>query len=200
MGALCGVLSRVAKASGTDKIPAVSDMLGRIASYEALIGGLVHGQIDAFENWPGGPEGYVCFNRRIMYAALNWCTETHGAVIELLRELTGGSIFQMPADASVLRNEELASEFEAHWWSANATARERMKLYRLAWDFVGSEFAGRHLQYEKFYSGPGVIVRGHSLREAPWQRFDAAVDRAFALQDATELDSPALRGALPGAW
>jgi 4-hydroxyphenylacetate 3-monooxygenase len=200
MGILCGVLSRVAKASGTDRIPAIADMLGRIASYEALIGGLVHGQIDACENWPGGPEGYVCFNRRIMYAALNWCTESHGAIIELLRELTGGSIFQMPADVSVLQNEELARKFDAHWWSANASARERMKLYRLAWDLVGSEFGGRHLQYEKFYSGPGVVVRGHSLREAPWQHFDAAVERAFALQDDSELDSPALRSPLPDPW
>jgi 4-hydroxyphenylacetate 3-monooxygenase len=71
-----------------------------------------------------------------------------------------------------------------------------MKLYRLAWDLVGSEFAGRHLQYEKFYSGPGVVVRGHSLREAPWRRFDAAVERAFALQDASEHDSSALCSAL----
>jgi 4-hydroxyphenylacetate 3-monooxygenase len=200
MDVLCGVLSRVAKASGTDTIPAVRDMLGRMASYEALIGGLVHGQIDAFENWPGGPEGYVCFNRRIMYAALNWCTESHGAIVEMLRELTGGSIFQMPADASVLDDEELARRFESHWWSANASARDRMKLYRLAWDLVGSEFAGRHLQYEKFYSGPGVVVRGHSVREAPWQRFDAAVDRAFALQDAQTLDSPSLPRGLPDIW
>jgi 4-hydroxyphenylacetate 3-monooxygenase len=200
MGMLCGVLSRVAKASGTDKIPAVADILGRMASYEALIGGLVHGQIDAFEHWPGGPEGYVCFNRRIMYAALNWCTESHAGIIELLRELTGGSIFQMPADASVLRSEELASKFEAHWWSANASARDRMKLYRLAWDLVGSEFAGRHLQYEKFYSGPGVVVRGHSLREAPWPRFDAAVERAFALQDASKLDDAVLPDPSADNW
>jgi 4-hydroxyphenylacetate 3-monooxygenase len=200
MGVLCGVLSRVAKASGTDTIAAVRDMLGRMASYEALIGGLVHGQIDAFESWPGGPEGYVCFNRRIMYAALNWCTETHGEIVEMLRELTGGSIFQMPADASVLRNEELARLFDAHWWSANATARDRMKLYRLAWDLVGSEFAGRHLQYEKFYSGPGVVVRAHSVREAPWRRFDAAVERAFALQDSADPDSPSLRTTSSGVW
>jgi 4-hydroxyphenylacetate 3-monooxygenase len=190
MGLACGVLARVAKVSGTDAIPAVRDMLGRMASYEALIGGLVHGQIDAFENWPGGPEGYVCFNRRIMYAALHWCTESHGEIIELLRELTGGSIFQMPADESVLQDEALARTFDSHWWSANASARDRMKLYRLAWDLVGSEFAGRHAQYEKFYSGPGVVVRAHSVREAPWRLFDAAVDRASALQDSSAFDDP----------
>jgi 4-hydroxyphenylacetate 3-monooxygenase len=100
--------------------------------------------------------------------------------------LTGGSIFQMPADVSVLENEALAGKFDAHWWSANASARDRMKLYRLAWDLVGSEFAGRHLQYEKFYSGPGVVVRAHSVREAPWAAFDAIAERATALQDRSD--------------
>ncbi|HEY3917154.1 MAG TPA: 4-hydroxyphenylacetate 3-hydroxylase N-terminal domain-containing protein [Stellaceae bacterium] len=199
LGLLCGVLNRVAKVSGTDNIPAVRDMLGQMASYEALIGGLVHGQIDAFENWPGGPEGYVCFNRRIMYAALNWCTENHSAIVEMLRELTGGSIFQMPADVSVLGNEELAGKFDAHWWSANASARDRMKLYRLAWDLVGFEFAGRHLQYEKFYSGPGVVVRAHSVREAPWATFDAIAERATALQDRSDGAAPSGEG-LPRVW
>ena len=43
-----------------------------------------------------------------------------------------------------------------------------MKLFRLAWDIVGSEFAGRHLQYEKFFPGASFIVRNHNYREAPW--------------------------------
>jgi 4-hydroxyphenylacetate 3-monooxygenase len=194
MGLICGVLSRVAAASGTETIPAVRDMLGRMASLEAMIGGLVHGQIHAYEDWPGGPEHYVCFNRRIMYAALNWCTESHGAIVEMLRELTGGSIFQMPADSSVLENDALSRIFDAHWWSPNANARDRMKLYRLAWDLVGSEFAGRHLQYEKFYSGPGIVVRGHSFREAPWDRFNATVERVFALQDSAASVAPSPQG------
>jgi 4-hydroxyphenylacetate 3-monooxygenase len=187
---LTGVLRRIAEASNTDKIAAVRDMLGRMAALEATIGGLVHGQIHAHESWPGGPQNYVCFNRRIMYAALAWCTESHGAIVELLRELTGGSIFQMPADASLFDDAALSAIFDAHWWSPALSARDRLKLYRLAWDLVGSEFAGRHLQYEKFYSGPGHVVRGHSFREAPWRRFDAAVDRALSGEPGDFLPEP----------
>ncbi|HUB96003.1 MAG TPA: 4-hydroxyphenylacetate 3-hydroxylase C-terminal domain-containing protein, partial [Stellaceae bacterium] len=199
MGLMCGVLSRIATAAGIDNVPAVRDMLGRMAAYEAMIGGMVHGQIHAYENWPGGPEHYVCFNRRIMYAALNWCTENHGAIVELIREMTGGSIFQMPADESVLGNDALARTFDSHWWSPSTSARDRMKLYRLAWDLTGSEFAGRHLQYEKFYSGPSHVVRSHSVREADWERFHAIVDRAFALQDAPAETPPSPQG-LADAW
>ena len=35
--------------NGVDKIPAVREQLGRLAALEATIGGLVRGQIDAFE-------------------------------------------------------------------------------------------------------------------------------------------------------
>ena len=35
---------------------------------------------------------------------------------------------------------------------------------KLAWDAVGSEFAGRHTQYEMFYAGAQFVTRGHSFR------------------------------------
>jgi len=47
---------------------------------------------------------------------------------------------------------------------------------KLAWDLVGSEFAGRHMLYEKFYAGNSIIVRNQSDREAPWTKFHAIVD------------------------
>jgi 4-hydroxyphenylacetate 3-monooxygenase len=50
-------------------------------------------------------------------------------------------------------------------------------LYTLAWDLVGTEFAGRHMLYEKFYAGNSIVVRNQNDREAPWERFHATVDR-----------------------
>jgi 4-hydroxyphenylacetate 3-monooxygenase len=51
-----------------------------------------------------------------------------------------------------------------------------MKLFKLAWDLLGSEFAGRHMQYEKFYAGPGFIVTGYSYLNAPWDAWGGLVD------------------------
>ena len=188
MSLLTGLLSKIAQSSGNDQIPAVRDMLGHMAALEATIGGLVHGQLDAYESWP---EGYVCFNRRFMYAALNWCTENHSSIIEMLRELTGGSVFQMPADISVMQDAGLKKQFEDFWATPFMTSLERMKLFRLAWDLVGSEFAGRHTQYEKFYAGPYFVVRNHSFREAPWDEFHAIVDGLLDQMDIPEAASRA---------
>jgi 4-hydroxyphenylacetate 3-monooxygenase len=45
---------------------------------------------------------------------------------------------------------------------------------------VGSEFAGRHLQYEKFYAGASFIIRNHSFRETDWAEFNALVEDLMA--------------------
>jgi len=41
---------------------------------------------------------------------------------------------------------------------------------KLVWDAIGSEFAGRHTQYEMFYAGAQFVTRGHSLRTYDWDK------------------------------
>jgi 4-hydroxyphenylacetate 3-monooxygenase len=173
MQLIVGLASRIAHASGANEVPAVREVLGRFAALEATLGGMIAGQIHDAEDWP---EGWKTFNRRYMYAALNWCTESHSAIIDALRELCGGGVFQMPADVTVMHDAGLREQFETYWQTPQVPALERMKLYKLAWDLIGSEFAGRHLQYEKFYAGASFIIRNHNFREAPWPRFHRVVD------------------------
>ncbi|MBV8030188.1 MAG: hypothetical protein JO035_01635 [Betaproteobacteria bacterium] len=177
MRLIVGLAARIAEASGVADVPAVREVLGRFAALEAALGGMIAGQIQDAEDWPAG---WKTFNRRYMYAALNWCTESHSAIIDALRELCGGGIFQMPADISVLEDPALRERFETYWQTPTLGAVERMKLYKLAWDLIGSEFAGRHLQYEKFYAGASFIVRNHNYREAPWPEFRKVVEDLMA--------------------
>jgi 4-hydroxyphenylacetate 3-monooxygenase len=174
---IVGLASRVAGATGADQVPAVRETLGRLASLEATLGAMIHGQIDACEAWP---EGFVTFNRRYMYAALNWCIESYSSLIDILRELSGGGVFQMPASVSVLEDPDLRRQFERYWQTPQMPALDRVKLFKLVWDMVGSEFAGRHLQYEKFYAGATFTVRAHNFREAPWDAFHKVVDDLMA--------------------
>src|SRR5437016_3451349 len=180
MRLLLGLCSKVAQATGADQVPAVKETLGKMAAVESTIGGLVHGQINAYEAWP---EGYVCFNRRFRYAGIDWCTQNYSKFIDELRELCGGGVFQMPADISVMNDPELAKQFSTFWQTPQADAVTRMKLFKLAWDMVGSEFAGRHLQYEKFYAGASFIIRNHSYRETDWAEFNKLVEDLMASYD-----------------
>ena len=180
MQLVVGLASKIAQASGANEVPAVREVLGRFAALEAALGGMIAGQLHDAEDWPAG---HKTFNRRYMYAALNWCTESHSQIIDALRELCGGGIFQMPADISVMNDPRLKKQFEAYWQTPQLGAAARMKLYKLAWDLIGSEFAGRHLQYEKFYAGASFIVRNHNFRETPWDELHKVVDDLMASYD-----------------
>jgi 4-hydroxyphenylacetate 3-monooxygenase len=59
---------------------------------------------------------------------------------------------------------------------STAPALDRLKLYKVVWDLTGSEFAGRHMLYQRFYAGNSIIVCNQSEHEAPWERFRATVD------------------------
>jgi 4-hydroxyphenylacetate 3-monooxygenase len=89
-----------------------------------------------------------------------------------------------------MHDPKLRELFEKYGQTPQLAALERMKLYKLVWDLIGSEFAGRHLQYEKFYAGASFIVRNHSFREAPWQEFHRVVDDLMASYD---IPSPAAK-------
>jgi 4-hydroxyphenylacetate 3-monooxygenase len=180
MQLIVGLASRIAQSTGADQVPAVRETLGRLAALEAALGAMIEGQIQGHETWP---TGHVAFNRRYVYAALNWCTESYAAIIDTLRELCGGGVFQMPADSSVMDDADLRRQFAAYWATPQLAALDRMKLFKLAWDLVGSEFAGRHQQYEKFYAGASFIIRNHNFREAPWDAFHGVVDGLMASYD-----------------
>jgi len=183
MQLITGLCSRVAEATGAIEVPVVKETLGRMAALEATLSGMIHGQIEAAEEWP---KGHMTFNRRMMYAALNWCTESHSAIIDQLRELAGGGVFQMPASVDVMHDPELRKLFETYWQTPQLPALDRMKLFKLVWDMVGSEFAGRQQQYEKFYAGASFIIRNHSYREAPWEMFHGVVDGLLGGYDVPE--------------
>jgi 4-hydroxyphenylacetate 3-monooxygenase len=156
---------------------------GRLASLEALIGGLVAGQIEAWEEWP---VGFATPNRRIMYAALNWCQEHHSEIIDSLRTLLGGYPLVMPASIDVMTDDALRDTFERWWKTPSIEAVERHKLYKLAWDLVGSEFAGRHQQYELFYAG----ARAQTTAVRAYRAFDFAAARAMVERCLAGYDLP----------
>jgi 4-hydroxyphenylacetate 3-monooxygenase len=180
---LVGLAGRIAGAGNLDKVPAVRETLGRFAAMEAMLAGMIHGQCMNHEDLGNG---YVAFNRRYIYGALSWCTESYAEICETLRELMGSGIFLMPADESFLGNPELRRQFDAYWSTASCSALDRLKLFRLAWDLLGSEFAARHGQYEKLYAGPPFVVSDHSFRECPWDYFNGIVDGLLGGYDVPE--------------
>ena len=82
----------------------------------------------------------------------------------------------LPSSVEDFNDPELASLIRKTQRSPVLTSDERVKLFKLAWDAVGSEFASRHTQYEMFYSGPRVVTTGMAYRTFDWKRAIGQVD------------------------
>ena len=82
----------------------------------------------------------------------------------------------LPADTSVFDNPATRQTFQKYWRLPMASADERYKFVKMAWDLLGSDFAGRHTQYEKFYGGPPHIMDLYSFFNCPWKERQAAID------------------------
>ncbi|MEE2655467.1 MAG: 4-hydroxyphenylacetate 3-hydroxylase N-terminal domain-containing protein [Pseudomonadota bacterium] len=177
---IVGIAHKLTESNKAGSIPAVQSTLGKLAAQLANLEGMVRGQIFDYEKMPGG---YVTINRRFMYAALHWCSNNHSKICDIVRELMGGGPIQMPADSSVMDNPEIYKKFETYWSLPDQNAKERMKLIRLAWDVLGTEFAGRHMLYEKFYAGPGFVMDLYSYQHAGWDGLDKVVDDLMAGYD-----------------
>ena len=51
---------------------------------------------------------------------------------------------------------------------------------KLIWDFVGTEFAGRQLQYEMFYSASQPVVNRRMFKSYDWNAAKSLVDRCLS--------------------
>lgn len=157
---------RIAETIGTAKMAPVVGLLGEMASEVAAVEGLLHGMESA-----GGMVGdYYVPNASIMYAAQVQTQALYPRLIDQVRSLAGGGLIMLPSSAADLENPEIAPLIERTQVSAREGegAAERMTLMKLAWDAVGSEFAGRHTQYEMFYAGAKFVTTAHCYRRYDW--------------------------------
>jgi 4-hydroxyphenylacetate 3-monooxygenase len=134
---------------------------------------MIAGSIEDAESIDGG---YMHVNRRELYAALLWCTNNYHLVAETVREMLGAGPFQMPANANFLLDAELRDKFDTYWAGSSGNAIERFKFMKLAWDYLGSELAMRHSQYERFYAGPQFVHAFYNYGNCPWQNYKAPVE------------------------
>jgi 4-hydroxyphenylacetate 3-monooxygenase len=102
-------------------------------------------------------------------------------MIDMVREMAGGSLIMQPSSLRDFDNPEIAADIDRYVRGAHVDARARVALMRLAWDFIGSEFAGRHGQYEKFYGGASHLVKQNMLRHYDVAGAGTLVDEALGL-------------------
>jgi 4-hydroxyphenylacetate 3-monooxygenase len=81
-------------------------------------------------------------------------------MIEIL-QLLGSSSFMLTPTGADLKG-PLASHIDQYLATDTTAARDRIKLFRLAWDIAGSAFGSRQVLYERFFASD-PLTRARAL-------------------------------------
>jgi len=149
---------------------------GDIATFCAAFDALVQ----AAERRPLVSEGYARPHPQYIYAGMSLQRRLIVDMYRTMRELAGGAFQNLPSSEAAFRSPESREPTERYYKSTAADARERVKLLKLIWDFVGTEYGGRQLQYEMFYSAAQPVVNRRMFRSYDWSSAKAMVDRLLS--------------------
>jgi 4-hydroxyphenylacetate 3-monooxygenase len=175
---MMGLAKRMNEMTGNDAHPAVQTEMGELAALATIVEHMLLSHettatIDA--------DGVLWPSAAGLYSVMALQSELNGRMLETIRELGGAAMITLPSSARDFDNAEMARDIERYMQSASAPAREKVALMRMVWDFLGTEFGGRHAQYEKFYGGASFLVKQNVNRLYDYKRAAALVDAALAL-------------------
>lgn len=173
---IMGLAKRMLEATGADKHPPVMVQLGELAAIAQTYDAMVHAMQALARH---DDEGVLWVPPEILYTSMANQAELHGKLLEGIRELTGAAMITLPSSIADYANPEIAADMDRYITSAGNDPRERVALMKLAWDVIGTEFGGRHQQYEKFYGGAPFLVKQNVARNYDFARAKALVDAAL---------------------
>jgi aromatic ring hydroxylase len=98
-------------------------------------------------------------------------------VNEILRLIGSHNLFATPT-AAQMGDRELRGLIDRYLPGAKGMpAEERIRIFRLTWDFAGSALASRNEQYERFYLASSARNMARHLFFTDRSRADRLVDR-----------------------
>lgn len=153
-----GVLCLMAEAIGVQNAPAVQEMLGEAASYVEIIKSTL---------LLGEHEAQIDPSNEVMYPSLQplqvgrtWGPRIYPRLMEIVRRLGAGGLMQLPASSAGF-DSPIGRDLEKYYRGVRIDARDKVALFKLAWDLLGSDFGARHTLYELYYAGdPSALMAG----------------------------------------
>jgi len=173
-----GLATRMTEAIG-DRAPATAQMLGELWTYSELTRTAVRtAEAEAYEYGSGTwfPNGAPLTALRATLPG--WFPR----VAEIITLLGSHNLLAAPTE-SQLNRPDLAPLVARYLRGAgDMPAAARARIFRLAWDFVGSALAARNNLYERFYLASGARNYQQANQLAPAARARRLVDR-FLTED-----------------
>ena len=140
--------------------------------------------------------GAVLPNIRASAAYRLFMTEAYPAVRAIVERVIASGLIYLPSHAADFKNPDIDRYLAKYVRGSNGIDyKERIKLMKLLWDAVGSEFGARHELYEMNYAGSHELVRLYPLHLATWsgelKQMEAFAERCMADYDENGWKDPA---------
>ncbi len=110
-------------------------------------------------------------------AMRDWFPDAYVRVIWIIEQLSASGLMLTPTEADV--SGPLAGDIARYYQGTNINARERVRLFRLAWDLVGTQFGSRQALYERFSIGDIVRLRQTRFATYDYARAKDSLSRFF---------------------
>jgi 4-hydroxyphenylacetate 3-monooxygenase len=182
---ISGLLLKAVALTGTKDFRGVQVKVGEVIGWRNLFWGLS----DAMVRTPvRSPAGEMRPQEEYGMAFRIFATEAYPAVKAIVQKAVGSGLIYLNSNAADFKREELRPLLDKYVrGSGGVPAVDRVKLMKLLWDAVGTEFGGRHELYERNYLGNDEGVRLETLMAA---EMTGGADgfRAFADQCMSEYD------------
>ena len=141
----------IARSTNIDQHLHVQGMLAELIQYAEFCRACLRAsEADAAPNAQGvlTPAAMPLWTVRMMFPKM------FVRMCEIVQTLGAGGLVAVPSYAET--KSDVWPDIERYFQSANADARSRIRLFRLAFDAAVSSFSGRQQLYERYYSGDPV--------------------------------------------
>ena len=161
---IIGILSKALKATGTENFRGVQVQLGEVIGWRNLIWSLTDAMAGAPDSWVGGA---VLPSMKAATAYRIFSTEAYPQIKAIIEKIVASGLIYLPSSNKDFNNSEIDKYLKKYVRGSNGMGhKERIKIMKLLWDAIGTEFGGRHELYERNYAGNHELIRISALMNA----------------------------------
>jgi 4-hydroxyphenylacetate 3-monooxygenase len=182
---ITGLLLKAVEATGTKDFRGIQSRIGEVIAWRNLFWAITDAMARTPQPWVGG-----ALQPNLDYGLIyRWfMTLGYPRVKEIIQQDVGSGLIFLNSNAVDLQTPEIRPYLDKYVRGSNGyEAVDRIKLMKLLWDSIGTEFGGRHELYERNYSGNHEAVRVEMMMA---QMMSGQLDqyKAFAEQCMAEYD------------
>ncbi len=145
---ITGIASLMVNTLGNGDVPQVQGLLAELVENLEITKALqTQSEVNAkLDNW-----GVMLPDRVPLNVARNLFIKMYPRMAEIIQLLGSSSLMALPSEQDF--GGPMGEVLDTYLDTDTATARERVRLFRLAWDAACSSFAGRQVLYERYFQG-----------------------------------------------